>query len=57
MKLNMILSVIVFYKDLIRVIEIWSFVLTEKLKLFCKNYLRFLKIIIKFAKRMQAEKL
>ena len=52
MKLNMILSVIV-----IRVIVIWSFVLTEKLKLFCKNYLRVLKIMIKFAKRMQAEKL
>ena len=45
MKLIKILSVIVFFfkkkkitdKDLIGVIEIWSVVLTEKLKLFCKN--------------------
>ena len=39
MKLIKILSVIVFLtdKDIIGVIEIWSVVLTEKLKLFCKN--------------------
>ena len=43
MKLIKILSVTVFFfknitdKDLIGVIEIWSVVLIEKLKIFCKN--------------------